>query len=97
MIAAEEEFSAVQAAVTSQVPSLSRTKQLELCAAIEQYRLTLLDDLESPPLFSIEVVTGITNQLSKDIANNTQKYISEDVFLSLSMTRCQAGELFCII
>ena len=52
VIAADEEFTAVQALITSEAP-LSKAKQLELCETIiEQYYLCLL---ESPLLFGIEI------------------------------------------
>jgi len=69
VIAADEEFTVVQTSEISEA-QLSKAKQLELCEAIKQYRLCLLDDLESPPLFGIEVATGITDQLIKDITTN---------------------------
>ena len=93
---AVDEVIAVQDS-NSVTPSLSRKVQLELHEALEQYRKSLLDDLESPPLFGIEAATGITNHLIDDVTNNTHKYTSKDVFLRLGMTRCQAGELYRII
>ena len=97
-IATDEEFDISYTTTTLEPPtSLPREKQLELDEALKLYRISLLDDLESPPLFGIEVATGITDHLIDDITSNPYKYTSEDVLLRYGMSRSQAGELYCII
>ena len=72
-------------------PQLPELKQLELQAALESYRLSLVD---SSPLFGIEIATSITDHLINDIVQHTYKYTSEEDFVRYGLSRYQAIELY---
>ena len=76
---------------------LGSSAQRALKASLEAFRLSLVDDKSCPPLFGIEVVTGITDVIIDDIVKNKWKYNSVDSFLSCGLSHSQAAEMFKIV
>ena len=77
-------------------PPLPPYKQDLLKEALHAYRISLLSDLTSPPLFGLAVATGITDTLIADIVQNTYNYTCVDDLLSLGVSSSYAGDLIKI-
>jgi len=76
---------------------LSPEQQQVLKVCLEEYRLSLLQNLNEPILFGIQIATGITDTLIHDISCNPFQYKSLHKLLDCGLSLIHAQSLYEII
>ena len=79
------------------ISHLSPEKQQVLKACLEEYRLSLLHDLNEPVLFGIQVATGITDTLIHNISCNPFSYNSVHKLRECGLLQVHAQFIYEII